>query len=188
MADYQKHDFIFEPTPLEGLILIQPKIVEDERGFFMETYNQAIFHQNHIPTEFIQDNHSSSKYGVLRGLHFQRQPMAQAKLVRVTNGAVFDVAVDIRPNSTTFGQWFGVVLSDENRQMLFIPEGFAHGFQVTSESAEFQYKVSRLYSPEHDAGLLWNDPELNIAWPILTDPIISEKDTKHPKLSQLRNL
>lgn len=177
-------DFHFEPGPIPGVVLIQPKLTEDERGFFMEDYNQRVFTQNGITAEFVQDNHAKSTKGVLRGLHFQREPMAQDKLVRVIAGEVFDAVVDIRPGSATFGQSFGIHLSAQNKQMMFIPKGFAHGYMVLSDTAEFVYKVSNFYSPEHDGGLLWNDPDLSIDWP-LSNPILSEKDQRHPRLSEL---
>lgn len=177
-------DFQFEPGPISGIVLIQPKLTEDERGFFMEDYNQRVFAQNGISATFVQDNHARSTKGVLRGLHFQREPMAQDKLVRVIVGEVFDAVVDIRPGSPTYGQSFGVHLSAENKQMMFVPKGFAHGYVVLSDVAEFVYKVSNFYSPQHDGGLLWSDPELNIDWP-LSNPILSEKDQRHPTLREL---
>lgn len=177
-------DFQFSPGPIPGLIMIQPKVFEDERGFFMEDYNQKVFADNGINIEFIQDNHAKSTRGVLRGMHFQRDPMAQDKLVRVIVGEVYDVVVDIRPGSATYGQHFGVNLSAENKQIMLVPKGFAHGYQVLSETAEFVYKVSNYYSPENDAGILWNDPALGIQWPIDT-PILSDKDQRHPRLSEL---
>jgi dTDP-4-dehydrorhamnose 3,5-epimerase len=177
-------DFVFEPGPIAGLVLIQPKLAEDERGFFLEDYNRQVFADHGINVEFVQDNHSRSTQGVLRGLHFQREPMAQDKLVRVVSGEVYDVAVDIRVGSPSFGQWFGLRLSAENKQMVFVPRGFAHGFQVLSPSVDFLYKVSNYYSPEHDGGILWNDPDLGIDWPI-SAPILSAKDQQHPRLKEL---
>jgi len=150
----------------------------------METYSQKIFRENGIDVNFVQDNHSFSKKGVLRGLHFQKPPMAQDKLARVIKGEVFDVVVDLRRQSPTFGQWLGLILSEENRQMLFIPKGFAHGFLTLSATADFEYKVSNLYSPENDSGLLWNDPEVGIDWPI-KNPILNDKDKKQPRLKEL---
>lgn len=177
-------DFVFEPGPIPGLVLIQPKISEDDRGFFMETYNQEIFAKNGLDMTFVQDNHAKSTRGVLRGLHFQREPMAQDKLVRVTQGEVFDAVVDIRTGSPTFGQSFSIKLSAENKHMMLVPKGFAHGYLVLSDTAEFVYKVSNFYSPQDDGGILWNDPNLRIDWPI-TDPILSDKDQRHPRLSEL---
>lgn len=177
-------DFIFEPAPIPGLFLIQPKISEDDRGFFLEDYNKKVFAQQGITVDFVQDNHSRSSQGVLRGLHFQKEPMAQDKLVRVVSGEVFDVAVDIRAGSPTFGRWFGVRLSAQNKQMFFLPRGFAHGFQVLSPTADFLYKVSNYYSPENEGGLSWNDPDIGIDWPI-SEPILSGRDQSHPRLKEL---
>ncbi len=179
-----QHDFQFQPTPLAGLTLIQPKLAKDERGFFLEDYHRQIFADHGIDATFVQDNHSHSSRGVLRGLHFQRAPMAQDKLIRVVGGEAYDVVVDIRPDSPTYGQSFGVHLSAENKQMMFIPQGFAHGFLVLSDTVDFLYKVSNYYSPEHEAGLLWNDPDLNINWPI-AEPLLSAKDQRHPRLREL---
>ncbi len=178
------HDFQFEPTPIPGLILIQPKIAEDERGFFLEDYNRRTFAEQGIDVEFIQDNHSHSSRGVLRGLHFQREPMAQDKLVRVVSGEVYDVAADLRVGSPHYGQWFGTRLSAENKQMMFVPQGFAHGFQVLSPTVDFLYKVSNYYSPAHEAGIIWNDPDLGIDWPI-SESILSAKDQVLPRLKEL---
>ncbi len=181
----RRQDFSFQPTRIPEVILVQPKLIEDERGFFSESYNQEVFARNGISVQFVQDNHSRSTQGVLRGLHFQRDPMAQDKLVRVVEGEVFDVAVDIRPGSPTFGQWVGEYLSAENFKMLFIPKGFAHGFAVLSPTCQFLYKTSNVYSPEHDGGILWNDPAIGIEWP-LTDPQLSAKDASLPLLSSLK--
>lgn len=170
-----------ETFDIEGLILIKPKAFEDERGFFMESYNKKKFEEIGIDVEFVQDNHSKSSKGVLRGLHFQTPPFAQDKLVRVTRGEVLDIAVDIRKGSATYGMWQGVILNEENRHMFFVPKGFAHGFAVLSEVCDFQYKVSNYYSAENDGGIIWNDPEIGIDWQI-EDPLISEKDSKHPLL------
>ena len=169
---------ILEKTPLEGLVILKPKVHRDERGFFLETYRKELF-QDLLPgTEFIQDNHAMSvEVGVLRGLHFQHPPAAQGKLVWVTRGSVFDVAVDLRKNSATYGKWFGLTLDAENFMRLFVPRGFAHGYITTSPDTEFMYKVDNYYSPEHDAGIAWNDPDLNINWPS-PNPILSEKDRK----------
>ena len=162
--------------PLPGLFVIEPKVWGDDRGFFFESYNQRSFEQlTGISKAFVQDNHSRSARNVLRGLHYQiKQP--QGKLVRVISGAVYDVAVDLRRSSPSFGQWFGIELSAENKKMLWIPEGFAHGFIVTSEHAEFLYKTTDYWAPEHERCILWNDPKLKIDWQISTEPILSSKD------------
>ncbi|EIE0052933.1 dTDP-4-dehydrorhamnose 3,5-epimerase, partial [Salmonella enterica] len=155
-----------------------PKVFSDERGFFMESFNQKVFEEAvGRKIEFVQDNHSKSTKGVLRGLHYQVEPYAQGKLVRCIAGEVFDVAVDIRKDSETFGKWVGVNISSENKRQLWIPEGFAHGFLVLSDSADFLYKTSNYYSPIHERGIVWNDPTININWPINIDKILSEKDT-----------
>lgn len=177
----RRQDFSFQPLAIPDVILIQPKLIEDERGFFAESYNGEVFMRHGIATPFVQDNHSRSSRGVLRGLHFQHAPHGQAKLVRVVEGEVFDVAVDIRPNSPTYGQWVGERLSADNFNMLYIPEGFAHGFQVLSETCQFLYKTSRFYAPEYDAGILWSDPAIGIDWP-LANPLVSEKDARLPFL------
>jgi dTDP-4-dehydrorhamnose 3,5-epimerase len=175
---------IFHELSLSGLTLIEPVVFEDERGFFLERYNQNIFRSHGITVEFVQDNHSRSAKHVLRGLHFQTSPFAQDKLVWVTRGTVFDVVVDLRKQSATFGKWEGVRLSENNRSMLFIPKGFAHGFVVLSERADFSYKVSSVYSADHDCGLVWNDPDIGIEWPV-DSPILSGKDQQLPSLRQL---
>jgi len=173
----------FLKTKIDGLIIIEPSVFTDDRGFFMETYSKKVFAKNGIDVEFVQDNHSRSTKGVLRGLHFQKDDYAQDKLIRCTRGEVFDVAVDLRPNSPTFGQYEGVILSEENKTMFFIPKGFAHGFLVMSDLADFQYKCSNLYNKESESGLLYNDPKLNIDWPKLDiDYILSEKDKLWPQL------
>ena len=174
----------FKELKLDGLILITPKVFEDERGFFLESYNQKVFAENNIKVDFVQDNHSFSKKGVLRGLHFQIEPFAQDKLVQVIFGKVWDVAVDIRKDSKTFGKWEAVELSAENKKMLFIPKGFAHGFLTLSKTADFLYKVSNFYSAEHDRGIIWDDSDIDIKWP-MQKPILSEKDQKYPKLKDL---
>jgi dTDP-4-dehydrorhamnose 3,5-epimerase len=166
-------------TKIPDVKIIEPKVFGDERGFFFESFNQKTFQEaTRLNRDFVQDNHSKSIKGVLRGLHYQLAPMAQGKLVRVTQGEVFDVAVDIRRNSPTFGQWVGEVLSAENCKQLWIPEGFAHGFITLSETAEFLYKTTNYYSPEHERCIVWDDPDINIDWPILDNMpvIISEKD------------
>ena len=166
-------------TPIEGVLILEPKVFGDARGFFFESFNARDFEQaTGVQRSFVQDNHSKSAKGVLRGLHYQVQN-PQGKLVRVTQGAVFDVAVDIRKGSTTFGKWFGVELSAENKKQLWIPEGLAHGFLVTSESAEFLYKTTDYYHPEFESSLLWSDPVIGIKWPLhLLDsaPLLAAKD------------
>lgn len=177
---------IFEELSLQGLLLITPRVFEDERGFFLERYNQHVFQaQGRLDLAFIQDNHSQSTRGILRGLHYQLPPFAQDKLVWVTRGEVFDVAVDLRQQSPTFGRWHGVVLSEQNKQMLLLPRGFAHGFLVLSAVADFQYKVTAPYSREHDRGLRWDDPAIGIAWPV-DAPVLSAKDAQQPSLAEAR--
>lgn len=180
--------FEFEKQKIEDVILVKPKIFGDNRGFFMESYKKSDFFANGITTEFNQDNHSKSQAHVLRGLHFQQKPYEQAKLVRCTKGKIYDVAVDIRPDSKTFGQYVKVELSEENRHMLFIPEGFAHGFVVLSEVAELLYKTSNEYTPQADCGILWNDKELNIDWGINFEPILSEKDRTQKTFKEFKQL
>jgi dTDP-4-dehydrorhamnose 3,5-epimerase len=175
----------FVETPLTGLILIEPKIFLDARGFFMESYNQDVFRKNGIAENFIQDNISRSSKGVLRGLHYQRDPHAQGKLVRATRGAIFDVAVDIHLDSPTFGQWFGATLSEENRHALYVPPGFAHGFLSLMDNTEVTYKCTALYNPTAEGGLLWSDSAVGIQWPLPHDQILlSEKDKTYPPLAQ----
>jgi len=169
-----------EETKLEGVLLVTPQVFGDERGFFMETYNQEKAGQLGLPTEFVQDNHSKSSKGVLRGLHYQR-PQWQGKLVRVVQGEIFDVAVDIREGSATYGQWVGAMLNDENKQQLYVPEGFAHGFVVTSDTAEVIYKCTSLYAPDQEGSILWNDPDIGIEWPI-DEPLLSGKDSAAQRL------
>ena len=170
--------------PCDGLVLIKPRVFEDHRGFFMETYNQQQFEKAGLNYQFVQDNHSKSQAGTLRGLHYQvNQP--QCKLVRAIVGAVFDVAVDLRQGSPTYGRWWGEILSAENKHQLLVPEGFAHGFQVLSPTAEIVYKCNAFYSPEDERGLLWCDPELGIQWPGDLTPILSEKDRTNPPLAKL---
>ncbi len=175
--------FKFTPLEIPDIILIEPTVFGDERGFFMEAYNKREFAELGIEKEFVQDNHSRSLRGVLRGLHYQLREKAQAKLVRVIKGEIFDVAVDIRKGSPYFGKWVGVRLSEKNRLMLYIPEGFAHGFVVLSDVAEVLYKASDFYSPEHERGIIWNDPQLSIPWPVV-NPILSEKDSRWPTLKE----
>jgi dTDP-4-dehydrorhamnose 3,5-epimerase len=165
------------PTEISDLILIEPKAFGDARGFFFESYQRDRYREVGIPENFVQDNVSRSCRGTLRGLHYQLiQP--QGKLVFVTRGEVFDVAVDMRRSSPTFGRWFGAVLNDENHRQLFVPPGFAHGFCVTSDSADFCYKCTDFYNPSHERTLLWNDPAVGIDWPTLDSPILSAKDQK----------
>ena len=170
-------------TALEGVLLIEPRVFGDDRGFLFESYSRRKFEDHGIDVTFVQDNHSKSRKGVLRGLHYQENN-GQAKLVRVTQGEVFDVAVDIRNNSPTFGKWVGACLSGENHRQMFIPEGFAHGFCVLSDAAEVLYKCSDYYLPENERGIIWNDPDIGIEWPI-DDHILSEKDKKYPRLKDI---
>lgn len=175
--------FTFNKTKIEGVFIIEPQVFGDERGFFMETYKESDFKKAGLDYNFIQDNHSKSRKGVLRGLHYQLH-YPQAKLVRVIQGEVFDVAVDLRKDSPTYGQWIGVLLSAENKKMFMIPRGFAHGFVVLSETAEFVYKCDEIYHPEDEGGIMWNDPEVGIEWPYKGEPLLSEKDKKHPSLKE----
>lgn len=177
--------FIFNKCDIEGLYVIEPKVFGDERGYFMETYNYEDFKAAGLDMVFVQDNQSMSKKGVLRGLHFQKKH-PQGKLVRVLSGTVYDVAVDLRKSSPSYGKYYGVILSAENKKMFFVPEGFAHGFLVLSDSAEFTYKCTDYYHPEDEGGIIWNDPDIGIEWPISNDMsvILSEKDKKLPLLSQ----
>jgi dTDP-4-dehydrorhamnose 3,5-epimerase len=163
------------PTSLKDVVILEPKVFGDERGFFLEAYNETTFRSLGLPTRFMQDNHSGSRKGVLRGLHYQlKQP--QGKLVRALRGEIFDVAVDLRRDSPQFGQWFGTELSAENRRMLWVPPGFGHGFLVTSEFAEVSYKATELYAPTYERSVLWNDPAIGIQWPLDGEPTLSEKD------------
>jgi len=173
--------FKFENLDILEVKLIQAQSFPDDRGFFLELYKESQFKEKGINTNFLQDNFSHSKKGVIRGLHYQKNPQAQAKLVVALSGKIFDVAVDIRKNSPTYGEWVGKVLSDTNHNILYIPAGFAHGFCVLSDEANVLYKVNQEYSPEHDRGIIWNDPEINISWPI-QNPIISKKDLDLPQL------
>ena len=168
-------------TPIEGLLIIKPKVYEDPRGFFFESYNRNRYHEAGIKMDFRQDNFSSSSYGVVRGLHYQLFPRSQSKLVAAVVGTVWDVAVDMRTNSPTCGQWFGVELSAENKLQFLIPQGFAHGFSVLSPYAIFSYKCDDYYAPEYERGVFYNDPTLNVDWKIPAENIIvSEKDKQHP--------
>ena len=173
----------FTKTEIEGVYIIEPKMFGDNRGYFMETYNENDFKSVGLNYVFVQDNQSKSKAGVLRGLHFQiKHP--QAKLVRVLEGEVFDVAVDLRKGSKTYGKWAGVILSEENKKQFLIPRGFAHGFVVLSESATFAYKCDDFYHPEDEGGIMWNDPEIGIEWPYEGEVLLSEKDKTHKALRE----
>lgn len=173
--------FRFIQTDITGLVVVEPNVFTDSRGYFTETYCKKDFEESGIIADFVQDNQSFSRKNVIRGLHFQKKN-PQVKLVRVLSGAVFDVVVDLRPNSKTFGKWFGIELSSQNRLQLYIPEGFAHGFQTLSDGAEFAYKCTRYYAPEDEGGIRWDDPEIGIAWQLETggSPILSEKDSRLP--------
>jgi dTDP-4-dehydrorhamnose 3,5-epimerase len=171
--------FIFTETEIKGVYIIEPKVFGDKRGYFMETYNYQDFKKAGLDMVFVQDNQSKSKRGVLRGLHYQK-PYPQGKLVRVINGEVFDVAVDLRKDSPTYGQWKGVTLSAENKKQFYIPEGFAHGFLVLSEEAEFVYKCTEFYRPEFEGCIAWDDPDIGIQWPLdnIEEVLLSDKDKK----------
>lgn len=174
----------FVKTAIDGVYIIEPKVFGDNRGYFMETYNERDFKDNGLNYIFVQDNQSRSKKGVLRGLHFQKT-YPQAKLVRVIEGEVYDVAVDLRANSPTYAKYVGVTLSADNKKMFMIPRGFAHGFLVLSDSATFTYKCDEFYHPEDEGGIMWNDPDVDIDWPDIEDDILlSEKDNKHPFLRE----
>lgn len=169
-------------TPIKDLVVVEPKVFGDERGYFYEAYNKNTFHELGLDYDFVQDNQSFSRKGVLRGLHFQKQ-FPQAKLVRVIEGEVFDVAVDLRKDSPTFGKWYGVILSGENKKMFMIPRGFAHGFLVLSETAVFSYKCDDFYHPNDEGGIIYNDPDIGIEWPeVDCELVLSEKDKKHDRL------
>ena len=169
------------PFTIPSLLIIEPKVHRDKRGYFFELYNKNELLKNNLKFNFVQDCVVCSSKGVIRGLHFQRTPKAQAKLVTALKGEIFDVAADIRKNSPTYGKWIGEILSESNHKLLYIPEGFAHGFCVLSEEADVLYKVSNEYSSEHEEGIIWSDPKLNIQWPI-TKPIVSDKDGELPLL------
>lgn len=175
-------NFVFNETDISGLCIIDVKVHGDNRGYFMETYKESDFKEAGLDYKFVQDNHSLSGKGVLRGLHFQKKH-PQAKLVRVLKGEVFDVAVDLRKNSRTYGKWEGVYLSEENKKQFMIPRGFAHGFLVISDYAEFTYKCDDFYYPDDEGGIMWNDPTIDIKWPETSSLILSEKDKSHPFLS-----
>ncbi len=177
--------FTFEKQKIEDVILIKPKVFGDNRGFFLESYKKSDFFANGIKVEFNQDNHSKSTKHVLRGLHYQTKEFSQAKIVRCPKGRIYDVAVDIRPDSKTFGKYVKVELSEENKNMLYIPAGFAHGFVVLSDIAELMYKASGEYNPSADRGVLWSDEDINIDWGIDFEPILSEKDKVQPRLCEI---
>lgn len=172
------------PGGLQGLLVIEPKVFRDDRGFFLEPYNALRYKASGVDVDFVQDNHSFSTRGVLRGLHFQTKP-GQAKLLRCGRGKIWDVAVDIRPDSSTFGKWWGIELDSETHRQLYIPVGFAHGFCVLSEEAEVFYKCSAVYDPATESGIAWNDPDIGVGWPIL-DPVISARDQNNQSFAQYR--
>ncbi|NPA52868.1 MAG: dTDP-4-dehydrorhamnose 3,5-epimerase [Aquificae bacterium] len=176
--------FEFERLDIPEVVLIKPKVFSDDRGFFLESYKKSDFVKSGITKDFVQDNHSKSVKGVLRGLHYQLPPKAQGKLIRCVKGKIFDVAVDIRKSSKTFRKWVGVTLSEENKHMLYIPEGFAHGFLTLTDFAEVLYKTTDEYAPELDRGIIWNDPDINIKWPLeeIEEILLSEKDRNLPFL------
>lgn len=179
--------FNFKKLEIPEVILIQPQAFIDQRGFFMETYKITDFTQFGIKEEFVQDNHSfSASKGVLRGLHYQKEPKAQAKLVRVIVGSIFDVALDLRKNSPNYGKWVSAILSSKNKAMLYIPEGFAHGYCILEDDTEVLYKCSQVYSSLHERGIAWNDVDINIKWPI-ENPVLSSKDSNYPKLKEADN-
>ncbi|HZV46830.1 MAG TPA: dTDP-4-dehydrorhamnose 3,5-epimerase [Thermodesulfovibrionales bacterium] len=178
--------FIFQRLDIPEIILIEPRRFEDTRGFFMETYKYSDFLRNGIQEHFVQDNYSRSVRDVLRGLHYQRNPHAQGKLIQCIKGKIFDVAVDIRKGSPTFMQWISSELSEENNRMFYVPPGFAHGFIVVSDIADVIYKCTKEYSPEDDRGIIWNDPDIQIRWPI-QEPVLSEKDSRHALLRDADN-
>jgi dTDP-4-dehydrorhamnose 3,5-epimerase len=173
----------FEPTDLPGVLIVAPRVFADDRGFFMETYKRSEFEAAGLDVPLVQENHSRSTQGTLRGLHYQREPKAQGKLVRVVLGEIFDVAVDIRHRSPTFGRWVGINLSAENRKSIYVPPGFAHGFCVLSDEAEVIYKTTEEYAPELEHGIPWNDPLLAIAWPV-SSPTLSPRDQRWPALTR----
>jgi len=174
------------PTRLEGLVLLQPAVHGDERGFFAETWRADSWPEAGVTAEFVQDNHSRSRKGTLRGMHFQTSP-GQAKLVRCARGSVIDVAVDLRLDSQTFGEWEAVELSDENMRQFFVPVGFAHGFCVTSDLADFTYRCSNYYDPATEAGIAWNDPEVGIEWPADIEILVSDRDNEAPPLAEVKD-
>lgn len=181
-------NFNFIKTEIDGVFIVEPTVFGDDRGYFLETYHYGEFKKAGIDVTFVQDNQSKSKRGVLRGLHFQTK-RPQGKLVRVIKGEVFDVGVDLRKNSSTFGKWVGAILSDKNKRQLYIPAGFAHGFLVLSDEAEFVYKCTDFYDPENEGGIIYNDPDINISWPISNDMeiLLSQKDRALPSLNSFQN-
>ncbi|PGL72710.1 dTDP-4-dehydrorhamnose 3,5-epimerase [Bacillus sp. AFS055030] len=175
-------------TFIKGIVVIEPTVYGDHRGWFMETYNDSKMKDLGMDLNFVQDNQSfSALKGTLRGLHYQLSPKAQTKLVRCTRGAIFDVAVDLRKGSPTYGKWFGIELSAENKKQLFIPKGFAHGFMTLTDNVEVQYKADEFYSPECDRGIVWNDPDIQVQWPMNSSPLLSEKDKAAPLLKDAEN-
>lgn len=177
---------IVEKTPIEGVLLVKPKVFGDKRGFFVETWQKKRYEEAGINLPFVQDNHSMSTKGILRGLHFQKKH-PQGKLVMVSHGEVFDVAVDLRKDSPSFGQWFGALLTAENRHQLWLPPGMAHGFVVLSETAHFHYKCTDYYHPEDEGSIRWNDPDVDVKWPISFEPVVSEKDAKAPFFADIKD-
>lgn len=177
--------FDIKKLAIPEVLLIAPRVLSDDRGFFMETYRRSEFAAAGVPEIFVQENHSQSQRNVLRGLHFQRPPAAQSKLVRVVSGTIFDVAVDLRPDSPTRGKWVGVELSAQDRNIMYVPDWCAHGFCVLSDSAEVVYHTSAEYSPEHEGGITWNDPALGITWPV-SDPLVSDRDKRWPGLEGVK--
>lgn len=177
--------FEFEKQKIKDIILVKPKILEDNRGFFLENYKKSVFYKNGINVEFVQDNQSQSAARVLRGLHYQVKPYEQAKLIKCVLGRIYDIAVDIRPNSPTYGKYVKIELSEDNKCMLFIPEGFAHGFVVLSGKAQVLYKTSKEYAPQFDRGILWCDKDINIDWGIDFEPVLSTKDKLQPKFCDI---
>lgn len=179
-------NFKFIETKIKDLYIIEPKVFGDNRGYFMETYSKKAFNEAGLTMEFVQDNESRSKKGVLRGLHFQTKH-TQGKLVRVTDGAVYDVAVDLRKGSPTYGQWEGILLTAENKKQFYVPEGFAHGFLVVSDYATFNYKCTDFYAPEYDGGISWNDPDIGVEWPLegIEEILLSEKDKNQKRLKDV---
>ncbi len=180
--------FEFKETPLNGLKIVQPRVFTDERGFFLEAYKKSDFVKAGITEEFTQDNHSYSSKGVLRGIHFQKDPYAQGKLVRCIKGAVWDVAVDLRPDSRTFGQWYGIELTEDNNTMFYIPPGFGHGFVTLQDNTHFLYKCTNEYNPDADSGIIWNDSDLNIEWPLKDKLALSDKDLVLQSLKKYKEL
>jgi dTDP-4-dehydrorhamnose 3,5-epimerase len=178
--------FTFKKLAIPEIILVEAQAFPDERGFFMEGFKESVFSENGINARFVQDNHSRSIKGVLRGLHYQKNPKAQAKLVMAIRGEIFDVAVDIRKGSPTYGKWIGEILSEQNHKLLYIPEGFAHGFCVLSNEADILYKINSEYSAEHERGIIWDDPDISVKWPT-NKPVMIKKDLQLPSLKNIDN-